>query len=311
MKLNNVLLSTKQTAWEYLKNEHENPADVIPKEELDAIKKGHDAHYTALEHIRTILEKLGIPYQRVYQPYAAFDEFKGRDLVIAIGGDGTILNTAHFILDKTPVLTVKSEPKSVGGLCTINYTQFEEAIKNILADKFKIEKWARIEGKMVRKQGEVNLRTTVGVRMDNKTDLALNEILIGPKYRSGAARYEIEFNGKKEVQLSSGIIVSTGCGSAAWYRNIAGNDGSFSRESDELRFIATEYDTAKGYRLVKGSIKPGDKFKIKSLMSINGVASFDGDSNKRMYKFLTGNEMEIKASDKPLYVIIPQNTGGK
>ena len=31
MKLNNVLLSTKQTAWEYLKNEHENPADVIPK----------------------------------------------------------------------------------------------------------------------------------------------------------------------------------------------------------------------------------------------------------------------------------------
>ncbi|MFH1066217.1 MAG: NAD(+)/NADH kinase [Nanoarchaeota archaeon] len=286
MKLNNVLLSTKQTAWEYLKNEHENPADVIPKEELDAIKKGHNAHYTALEHIRKILEKLGIPYQRVYQPYAAFDEFKGRDLVIAIGGDGTILNTAHFILDKTPVLTVKSEPKSVGGLCTINYTQFEEAMKNILDDKFKIEKWTRIEG-----------------RMGNKTDLALNEILIGPKYRSGAARYELDFNGKKEAQLSSGIIVSTGSGSSAWYSNIAENEGIFSRESDELRFIATEYTAEKGYKLVKGSINSKDSFKIKSLMSINGVISFDGDSNKRMYKFLTGNEIEIKISDKPLYVI--------
>ena len=254
---------------------------------MDAIKKGHDAHYTALEHIRKILEKLGIPYQRVYQPYAAFDEFKGRDLVIAIGGDGTILNTAHFILDKTPVLTVKSEPKSVGGLCTINYTQFEEAINNILADKFKIEKWARIEGKM-----------------ENKTDLALNEIMIGPKYRSGAARYEIDFNGKKEAHLSSGIIICSGCGSAAWYiKHIAGNEGVFARESDELRFIATEYATEKGYKLVKGSIKPKDSFKIKSLMSINGVASFDGDSNKRMYKFLTGNEIEIRVSDKPLHVI--------
>ena len=294
MELNNVLLSTKQTAWEYLKNEHENPADVIPKEELDAIKKGHDAHYTALEHIRKILEKLGISYQRVYQPYAAFDEFKGRDLVIAIGGDGTILNTAHFILDKTPVLTVKSEPKSVGGLCTINYTQFEEAMKNILADKFKIEKWTRIEGKM-----------------GNKTDLALNEILIYSKYRSGAARYEIEFNGNKESHLSSGLIITTGSGSAAWYKHIAENEGIFERESGELRFIATEYATEKGYNLVKGSIKPKDSFKIKSLMSINGVASFDGDSNKRMYKFLTGNEIEIRVSDKPLHVIIPQNTGGR
>lgn len=286
MKPKNVLLSTKQTAWEYLKNEHENPADVIPKEELDAIKKGHEAHYTALNHIRKVLEDLGIPYQRVYQPYAAFDEFKNRDLVIAIGGDGTILNTAHFILDETPVLTVKSEPKSVGGLCTINYTQFEEAMKNIIADKFRIEKWTRIEGKM-----------------GNRIDLALNDIMIGPKYRSGAARYEIEFNGKKEAHLSSGIIVSTGCGSAAWYRNIAGSDGIFPRDSKELKFIATEYNAEKGYKLAKGTFKSGDVLKIKSLMSINGVVSFDGDSNKRMYKFLTGNDIEISISDKPLHVI--------
>ncbi|MDI6738257.1 MAG: NAD(+)/NADH kinase [Nanoarchaeota archaeon] len=288
MELNNVLLSTKQTAWEYLKNEHENPADVIPKEELDAIKKGHEAHYTALEHVRKVLEKLGIPYQRVYQPYAAFDEFKGRDLVIAIGGDGTILNTAHFVTGSTPILTVKSEPKSIGGLCTINYTRFEEAMKNILADKFRIEKWARIEGKI-----------------GNKTDLALNDIMLGPKYRSGAGRYEINFNGKKEAQLSSGLIITSGSGSAAWYKHIAGSDGIFQRDTNELKFIATEYDTEKGYRLVKGSIKPGDIFRIKSLMSINGVASFDGDSNKRMYKFLTGNEMEISIAKNPLYVIIP------
>ncbi|MBU2637622.1 MAG: NAD(+)/NADH kinase [Nanoarchaeota archaeon] len=288
MKPKNVLLSTKQTAWEYLKNEHENPADVIPKEELDAIKKGHEAHYTALNHVRKVLETLGIPYQRVYQPYAAFDEFKDRDLIIAIGGDGTILNTAHFILDETPLLTVKSEPKSIGGLCMINYTEFEEAMKNILADKFKIEKWTRIEGKM-----------------GNKTDMALNEILIGPRYRSGAARYEIEFNGKKEAQLSSGIIISTGSGSSAWYSNIAGNEGLFQRESNELRFIATEYNAEKGYNLASGLFKPGATLKIKSLMSINGVASFDGDSNKRMYKFLTGNEIEISIAKKPLHVIKP------
>lgn len=286
MKPKNVLLSTKQTAWEYLKNEHDNPADIIPKEELEAIKKGHDAHYTALNHARKVLEALGIAYQRVYQPYAAFDEFKDRDLIIAVGGDGTILNTAHFVLEETPVLTVKSEPKSIGGLCTINYTQFEDAMKNIIADKFKIEKWARIEG-----------------RMGNKTDLALNEIMIGPKYRSGAARYEVSFNGMKEAQLSSGMIICSGCGSASWYRNIAGNEGVFPRDSNELRFIATEYDTSKGYQLAKGTIRQGESIKIRSLMSINGAVSFDGDSNKRMHKFLTGNEIEVFLSKKPLHVI--------
>lgn len=288
MKLKNVLLSTKQTAYEYLKNEHENPADVIPKEELEAIKKGHDVHYTALNHVRKILESLGIPYQRVYQPYAAFDEFNDRDLIIAVGGDGTILNTAHFMLGETPLLTVKSEPKSIGGLCVINYTEFEEAVRNILAGKFKTEKWARIEGKI-----------------GNRTDFALNEILIGPKYRSGAARYEINFNGKKEAQLSSGIIISTGSGSSAWYRHIAGNEGAFPRDADELKFIATEYNTENGYKLANGIFKPGDILKIKSLMSINGAVSFDGDSNKRMYKFLTGNEIEISIAKKPLHVIKP------
>ena len=46
-------------------------------------------------------------------------------------------------------------------------------------------------------------------------------------------------------------------------------------------------------------------------VSTRKVETFLRDSNKRMYKFLTGNEIEIRVSDKPLHVIIPQNTGGR
>ena len=286
MKLQSVLLSTKQTAYEYYKKQYDNLREVLPVEDLAAIKQGHDEHYASLNHIRKTLDSKGISYQRVYMPYAAYEEFKDRDLIIAVGGDGTVLNTAHYILDSTPLLAVKSEKRSVGGLCAISAAEFESALEKIMRDCAKIESWTRVEGKM-----------------GNKTDLALNEISVAHKY-GGFARYEIRLNDLGEEHGGTGMLISTGSGSRAWYANIPGSDGEFPRTAEELRFIARECWKDAGYRLSKGSINKDQMIEIRSLMNIDGVVMFDGDCQKRMYDFGRGASLRIKISDKPLRMIV-------
>ncbi|MFH0868995.1 MAG: NAD(+)/NADH kinase [archaeon] len=288
MKLKNVLVSTKQTAYEFYAEKYEDLREVFSAEEIAFYKNKHTEHYDSLNHIRKTLEFYSIPYQRVYMPYGTFPEFKDRDLIIAIGGDGTVLKSAHYVLDNTPILSVKSESRSVGALCVIDSSEFKVALEKILGDNFKTEDWTRAEGKV----------------SNSKPDLALNDILVGPKFRPGAARYEVSFKDKKEVHMGSGLVVSTGAGSTGWYINIAGSEGTFDRTAKELRFIATEYTTGKEYQLIKGKILPDEVLNVKSLMTIDGIVSYDGDKQKRMTDFNVGQSIQIKISDKPISAIV-------
>ncbi|MGV8168621.1 MAG: NAD(+)/NADH kinase, partial [Candidatus Nanoarchaeia archaeon] len=260
--------------------------EVLSEEQLIKKKKAPDEHYASFNFVKQALEKRKISYQRVYLPYAAFEEFEGRDLVISIGGDGTVLNAAHYMVDGAPLLTVKSEGDSVGALCQIKAAEFEEALEKLTRNEFDISYWTRVEGKF-----------------GNKKDIALNEIAVGTRYFCGTARYQVSFKDKEEEQRSSKIIITTGAGSTAWYNNIAGSQGPFSPLSPELRFIVSDHIKTKNYKLTRGKIKPGETIEITSLMDINGSISFDGDLNKRMYNFPIGTKLYVQISDKPLGVI--------
>ena len=287
MKPKNVLLATKQTALEYFRMSYDNLSEMLPEEDIAKLTASHQMHYKSFERVKNALSSAGIPFQRVYMPYAAYDEFQGRDLVISVGGDGTVLNTSHYVLDSTPVLTIKSDTRSQGALCIVQPSEIEEAIEKLIEGRFSQESWSRIEGKL-----------------GNRTDIALNEILIGNKYTPKAAVYEISLNGKTEKQMSSGLIITTGAGSTGFYSNIAGNDGKFPKTSGELRFIATAYKADANYRMVKGKITPGESIEIRSFMNIEGIVSFDGDTQKRMNDFPRGSRVVVRVSDKPLNVIV-------
>jgi NAD+ kinase len=286
MKLNNVLIATKQTALEYYRQNYDKPEDVLPLNFLERTKKKHDEHYASFNLVKKALDSYGIPYQRIYMPYGAYEEFKGRDLVISLGGDGTVLNAAHYILDNTPMLTIKSDGGSTGALCRINAKNFEKTLQQILADDFNIEKWTRVEGKL-----------------DHKIDIALNEITV-QKYLGEMCTYSISLNGAIEEQRSTRIMVGTGAGSTGLYHNLEHQQGAFSPTSKELRFIPSEDLREQHYKMLHGSIFPGDVLEITSLMDMDGYVSFDGDAHKRAYPFPIGEKLYVKISDKPLSVII-------
>lgn len=289
MRLSNVLLATKQTALEYYRQNYDNPIDVLPAYLLERKKREHDEHYAAFDLVKKALENYGISYQRIYMPYGAYEEFQDRDLIISIGGDGTVLNTAHYILDSTPLLTVKSEVGSIGALCKINAKNFEQALEQILDDDFIIESWTRVEGRFGYKS--------------HKIDIALNEIAVGQRFFNGMANYGLKANGLYEEQRSSKLLVNSGAGSTAWYDNISHSKGKFSPMDKELRYVVSEDIRVNNYKMLHGYIFPGEVIEITSLMDFDGSISFDGDKNKRLYPFPIGDKLYVKISDTPLNVI--------
>ena len=131
---------------------------------------------------------------------------KNKDLVIAVGGDGTFLRTSHFVEDEI-MLGVNSDPKNkIGFLMSATKKDFQEKFQNILSKKYKIMKLNRIQG-MVGK---------------TKTEPALNELFFGRGESYQTARYEIKIKNMKESQKSSGVIIATAAGSNAWIKNVNG-----------------------------------------------------------------------------------------
>ena len=60
--------------------------------------------------MKNTLEKLGVNYSVIGREELHRGSMVDKDLVIAVGGDGTILNTASFMDDSIPVLGVNSDP---------------------------------------------------------------------------------------------------------------------------------------------------------------------------------------------------------
>jgi NAD kinase len=286
MKLRKVVVSTKKTALEYYKEKSDFLDDLLPPEDLKEVRAGHNAHYASLDYVRKVLSDHGIDFCRSYMPYSEYEDFKGKDLVICVGGDGTVLNSAQYLSDSTPVLTVRSDRRSVGTLCEIDAENFETALEQIIADKFAIEQWTRAEG-----------------RFRDKRMFALNEIYVGIRHSPSMARYEMTFGGVTEAQMSSGVVISTGTGSTAWYGNIPGSGGTFPRTANELRFIVREHSLAGRYKLTKGIVRSGQSVVINSKMNVDGCISFDGDYAKRMFDFGKGETVEVRVAEMPINVI--------
>ena len=164
-----------------------HPAYGIYKSTLDTVKK--------------ILRKYKINYNLADRDKLKREQFLKRDLIIAVGGDGTFLRAAQFV-DNELMLGVNADIKSKEGFfMSSGKSDFESILKKILRNEINIKKFPRLEA---------------CINSKKIATLALNEFFIGPKKAYHAAKYIIKLGSKKERQKSSGILVSTPAGSYAW-----------------------------------------------------------------------------------------------
>jgi NAD kinase len=206
------------------------------------------------------------------------------DLILSVGGDGTLLRVSHFVND-TAVLGVNSNTKtSEGILCYATRHDLKEKLARIIDGKFAIKKLTRARVFFI----------NAGRNYD-----ALNEIYVGSATPYHTSRYILKFGRLRGEQKSSGIIIATGAGSTAWYGSVVKE--SFNPEMKELRFIVREPYRGKllNFNLTKGKLKATRKLYIKSKM-LNGIVAADSIVET---PFRNEEEIEVSISPEPLMLI--------
>ncbi len=246
---------------------------------------------SSLDIVKKILKKYEINYVLANRDKLKKAQFEGKDLIIAVGGDGTFLRAAQFV-NKQLLFGVNAEVKGKEGFfMKSDKNNFEVKLRKILDNEVQTRKLPRLEAYVNNKKIE---------------SLALNEFFVGPRKSYHAAKYVIEIDGKQERQKSSGVLVTTPVGSYAWAKsccNRSSCNNTLPLDSEDYQFVVREpYEgnVFKNYKLIYGILNKSQKISILSEM-LDGIVI--ADSVGKEYSLKNGSTATIGLSDKFINVI--------
>jgi NAD kinase len=247
---------------------------------FDWYESAHAAYVESARLLRTLMPPK-VRSHWIERSFLPTYTFGTSDLVVTLGPDGLVVNTAKYLTDQ-PLLALNPDPERIDGvLIPFPVAEAGVALPNALAFCLPLRSITMAEATL----------------NDGRSILAVNDLFIGQKTHL-SARYVLTHEGLEESQSSSGIIVSTGAGSTGWYRSIlAGATGliqtlvdddeaiiqakdqyRFDPESESLVFNVREPFASRtsGAEIVHGVITPDSPLTIISRMPRNGVIFSDG-----------------------------------
>ncbi|MFD5764868.1 hypothetical protein ACFWIN_03465 [Streptomyces sp. NPDC127049] len=130
--------------------------------------------------------------------------FGPEDVVVVVGQDGLVANTAKYLAGQ-PVVGIDADPGRNAGVL----------VRHRPADARRLLPYAAGPGAASDELTMVAAATDDGQRL-----LALNEIYVGPPGHQ-TARYTLDTEGAgPEPQASSGVLAGTGTGATGWLRSL-------------------------------------------------------------------------------------------
>lgn len=246
-------------------------------------KSSHETHIESIETVKSQLRALKVPFD-VRLRYK-LSPLRGYDLVLTIGGDGTFLETSHY-LEKGVVLGVNSVPNdSVGYFCKSTAATFLDKIYAYLNGSARLQPLHRLK-----------------VSIDGKFvyPLALNDILFANENPAGTTRYILKVGHREELQKSSGVWVAPAAGSTAATKSAGGCVLPIA--SSQFQYVVREpyAPPGKTVRLKKGALHARQRLEIYSMMD---EAALFVDGPHRTRKVRRGARVVIENATKPLIAI--------
>ena len=205
-------------------------------------KNFEEVHDHSLNEVRGVLDRMvedrGINVGYTARETVRRADFAEPDLVIVLGGDGTLTSIAHSVDDKTPVMGVNSHPREESGDGSYGFYMVSDP------SSFEEDLAAALEGGAIvnvlpRLQAEIE--TTSGNRI--RCDPALNDLLVANTHQYQPSKYRLRRGSIDVPQHSSGCLFSTFMGQGAWFRHVADIEGeSFppGEVDDHYLFVARE-----------------------------------------------------------------------
>jgi len=135
--------------------------------------------------------------------YGIFDHAGQYDLVVVLGGDGTLLSVARSLENEIPVLGANLG--NLGFLTEVRRAELYPALMRVLEGDYEIEPRALLD---------VTLRSANG---DRQTYRVLNDAVINKSALARIVELRLEVNGRRVTTYrSDGLIISTPTGSTAY-----------------------------------------------------------------------------------------------
>ncbi|WP_394829551.1 NAD(+)/NADH kinase [Pendulispora albinea] len=289
-----VLVLAKRTSYRTFVEEQK---DAKIRELLDRgdptvmrLRKSHEAHEETMQEVTSALSALGAEVTVQIGPRAPF-RCEGLDLVLTVGGDGTLLAASHQVGPGVPLLGVNSAPESsVGFFCAAAKGSVLEALRGAFDGTLPKTELARM-------QVELNDRC-IHKRV-------LNELLFCHSCPAATTRYILRLthpNGEfiEEDQRSSGLWIGPPAGSTAAQRSAGGNVLPLS--SKRLQFVVREAYVRLGgsLRLPMGLVEDGGTVSIHCKIR-EGKAFLDG--LHIVHDVGMGDRLVMRRSDETLTVL--------
>lgn len=279
----NLLVIEKITKWSgYASHEQARLVQNGLSDRQFKMLKAHNEHTETMSKLRAALAEhdVIVTHRKVgflTETDKTFDKFHA---VITVGGDGTVLYAAHNT--DAPILAINSSPSSsIGFYCA------DQPVDVLITELV---------------NGDLNhyILTRMSLYLDDYLvcDRVMNDVLYCDLCPAVATRYQI----RGELQVSSGLWISTAAGSTAGIRSAGGH--TMQLYSRNLQFLVREPyqpDNQK-YKYTHGFIKDGMILEITN-HNQNGRVYVDGTQHTAMVD--EGVKLKLSASDKPLYLLQP------
>jgi NAD kinase len=267
---------------------------------FDDYELEHEIFQSSLVSLQTQLSKV-IKNKVVERQYLPSFIFSDKNLIVVIGQDGLVANTAKYSRG-CPIVAVNPDKKRYDGiLLPFDISDFISGVEGVLTQTYHSKTMRFAEAKL----------------NDGQRLLAFNDLFIGAASHI-SARYKISFNKKSEEHSSSGLIVSTPAGSTGWLSSVFnmayGVTGLFEKnlkpkrpklKENELIFAVREpfqsIRTQTG--ITTGIINQKNWLTIESLMPTSGVIFSDGIETD-FVKFNSGSIATIGIAGETAKMVI-------
>ena len=304
MGLERIVLVTRQTALQQLMQRHSTSSQIkfyleSRGKSFQDYQQAHDDYRKGLGVVMAAISST-IPIQLVPKEMLATYSVSEKDAIVVVGDAGLLVNAAKYVGEQ-PIINVNPDQKRFDDVfTTCTPAEFPNVLQRTIDGKSGIEQLTMAEAALE----------------DGQRMYALNDLFIGRRIHA-SARYWIEYEGSKENQSSSGVIVSTGTGSTGWLTSvmmgahaIAGGDylpqdAAFPRNSDYLVFTVREPFPSKitGTSIIHGKITREKPLKIFSNMPEEGVIFSDGVEQDYL-EFAAGKTATIMPAEKKAQLVM-------
>lgn len=241
----------------------------------ESLREGADRQRASID--RVVEEVEAFASEVFVFPQTRFEKLPDAlDLVVVVGGDGTVLDVSHRVVD-TPMLAINSDPqRSIGYFSACDASGTRRALRRFVDDQ-------SIRGTLHR----------LGVYLNGEKFAypCMNDLLVVNQHPAMMSRYILTAGELQESQNSSGIWISTPAGSTAGIRSAGGT--VLPLRAAMLQYLVREPYNPRGpaYLLHRGIRHIDEGLHIRSLMP-DGRIYVDGPYLEIPFDY--GDELMIR-----------------